>query len=270
MRLTEITTVEEGVKDWLGKAALATALTLSPAASAAANTTAGQTASQQASTSPQEAEKILMKTAQANGLHGAELAAFMAQCAHETLNFRHMSEIGGSLDFRKYDPASRKVLDRRKAKQLGNVKAGDGARYRGRGFIQLTGRDNYRRAGDALGLDLEKHPDLVERPSVAARVAIWFWKNRVQPDVDDFHNVQAVTQKINPGLHGLESRRDFFNDYRQKINQMFGKQKPTADKKTPPPAQPPVRSVSQPDTKPSKTGHNGWHSYNTKTGKWDY
>lgn len=229
MRLTEFanTTVDESVKDWLGRAALGAALTMTPSASAAP------------APSPDQAERVLMDIARTSGLKGAELAAFMSQCAHETLNFTHLKEIGGSLDFRKYDPGFKQ--GRQKAKVLGNVKAGDGARYKGRGFIQLTGRDNYHRAGEALGLPLEDKPELVEKPSIAARVAVWFWQNQVKPEVENFNDVRQVTKKINPGLHGLESRKSLFQDYKDKIAQLFNKKpenktepKPEQAKITPP------------------------------------
>lgn len=156
-------------------------------------------------------ESVLLKTAKASGITGAELAAFMAQCAHETMDFKSLKEFGGSLDFRKYDPK----YAPKKAKALGNKKVGDGARYKGRGYIQLTGRYNYKRAGEALGLPLEKHPELVEKPVVAAKVAVWFWQNRVQPKVDNFHDVNAVTKPINPSMNGLSDRKENFKTYMQ-------------------------------------------------------
>jgi len=165
-------------------------------------------------------ENLLTKTAIAAGIKGEELAQFLAQTAHETMNFQHMVEIGGSLDFRKYEPKFVKDKNGKlvnvnpKAKTLGNVKKGDGARYKGRGYIQLTGRYNYKRAGQALGLPLEAQPELVEKPEVAAKVAVWFWQSRVQPRVDDFYDTKAATKPINPGLKGLEDRKEKFKDFK--------------------------------------------------------
>lgn len=156
-------------------------------------------------------ENVLLQVAKSSGLQGAELAAFMAQCAHETLDFKSLKEFGGSLDFRKYDPK----YAPKKAKALGNKHVGDGARYKGRGFIQITGRYNYKIAGDALGIDLVKHPELLEKPEIAAKVSVWFWKHRVQPNVDNFKNTTDVTKQINPGMRGLEQRKDNFADYMQ-------------------------------------------------------
>ena len=149
-------------------------------------------------------EVYLKKAAQKAGIVGNELSAFLSQCAHETLDFKHMKEIGGSLDFRKYDPK----YAPKKAKALGNKQVGDGAKYKGRGYIQITGRYNYKKAGEALGLPLEQKPELVEKPEVAAKVAVWYWKNRVAPNVDSFKDTKAVTKTINPGLKHLDQRKD--------------------------------------------------------------
>ena len=156
-------------------------------------------------------EEVLRKTALKSGIKGTELAAFMAQCAHETMDFKRLTEFGGSLDFRKYDPK----YAPKKAKALGNVKPGDGAKYKGRGFIQITGRYNYKKAGEAVGLNLLKNPELAEKPEVAAKIAVWFWQHRVQANVNNFKDTSAVTKQINPGMRGLEDRKDNFNDYMQ-------------------------------------------------------
>jgi len=146
--------------------------------------------------------KALVNQARAAGMKGRQLSQFLAQCAHETLNFQYMEELGNEEYFKRYDIEH----NPKKANELGNIKPGDGYKYRGRGFIQLTGRDNYAKAGKAIGLPLEEHPELVERPDVAAKVAIWFWKNRVQPRVSDYSDTATVTKPINKGLKGLEDR----------------------------------------------------------------
>lgn len=157
------------------------------------------------------AEEALHKAAQAAGIRGTELAQFLAQCYHESAGFKHMREIGDPRYFLRYDPR----VDPAKARQLGNVKPGDGERYKGRGFIQITGRDNYRRAGEFLGLPLEQNPELASRPDVAARIAVWYWKQRVKPNVSNFNDTRAVTRQINPNLRGLEDRHENFKDYKQ-------------------------------------------------------
>jgi predicted chitinase len=149
-------------------------------------------------------EVYLKKAAEKAGIEGQELIAFLSQCAHETLDFKHMKEIGGSLDFRKYDPK----YAPKKAKALGNTKPGDGAKYKGRGYIQLTGKYNYKKAGEALGLPLEQKPELLEKPEIAAKAAVWYWKNRVAPKVDNFKDTTGVTKTINPGMKHLDQRKD--------------------------------------------------------------
>ena len=214
--------VDEGWKDIAAAGALATGLAFGHAGDAEAKPKNHErpAVTQQAKApakkvSPAEAEAILRKVATKAGIQGTELAQFMAQCQHETLNFTKMKEIGGSLDFKKYDPKHAP----RKAKILGNTKAGDGSRYAGRGFIQLTGRDNYKKAGDALGLPLEKHPEMVENPMTAAKVAVWYWKNRVQAKVANFNDTAEVTKHINPALRGLDSRQTAFKDYKLQVAQ---------------------------------------------------
>jgi len=157
-------------------------------------------------------EKVLVVIAQQAGIVGTELKQFLAQCAHETANFTTLREIGNATYFaKKYD----KQYNPARAKILGNVKPGDGIRYKGRGFIQLTGRYNYKKAGESLGLPLEQQPELVEQPGIAAKVAVWFWGNRVKPNVSDFSNVPQATRPINPALKGLQNRQQHYNTYNQ-------------------------------------------------------
>jgi len=157
----------------------------------------------------------LRKEAKLAGIRGIQLAQFLGQCAHETQDFVTLKEFGGKLDFEKYDPK----FNPEKAKLLGNTHPGDGVRYHGRGFIQLTGRENYRKVGNAIGLPLEEKPELAERPDVAAKVAVWYWQNRVAPRVKNFSDTQASTRPINAGLHGIEDRVIKFNAIMQIIQQ---------------------------------------------------
>ena len=97
-------------------------------------------------------------------------AAFLAQLAHESGEFRFMEEIWGPTDAqRRYEPPA--TL----ATRLGNTQAGDGKRYKGRGPIQITGRFNYKKYGDLLGLDLVGQPEQAARPDVAFAVAGLYW-----------------------------------------------------------------------------------------------
>jgi predicted chitinase len=156
-------------------------------------------------------EILLQKTAMHYGLRGVELAQFLAQTKHESADFSRMKEIGGTQYFtRRYDPKHSPD----KARILGNTQPGDGARYHGRGYIQITGRENYRRAGQALGLPLEKQPELAAKPDVAAKIAIWYWNTRVKPNVKNFADTALVTKFINPAMRGLQDRHANFLDYK--------------------------------------------------------
>jgi len=156
----------------------------------------------------------LIKAAQSAGMKGVELAQFLAQMEHESWDFEKMVEVPSNKNyFKKYDPKHAP----RQAKALGNRLPGDGERYRGRGYIQLTGRSNYQMASDALGIDLINKPQLAARPDVAAQVAVWYWSSRVRPNVRDFNDTAAVTKYINPGLRGLQDRHQNFKSYMQNI-----------------------------------------------------
>ena len=163
------------------------------------------------SNNPQE-ETLMQKTARGAGIVGTELAQLMGQTKHESWNFSRLKEKSMGKDYfaRKYDPA----YAPRTAKILGNKHPGDGEKYHGRGFIQLTGRDNYRMAQTALNIPLLQQPELAERPDVAAKIAVWYWQTRVKPGINNFNDTKAVTQKINPAGKGLEDRHANFVDYK--------------------------------------------------------
>lgn len=156
-------------------------------------------------------EKKLADAAIKNGITGIELAAFLAQMKHESLNYSKMEEVpkGKHYFHKKYDIK----FSPRIAKILGNKRVGDGEKYKGRGLIQLTGKYNYDIAGKALNLPLVEKPELAARPDIAIQIAIWYWKSRVQPYVDNFKDTREVTRKINSGLEGLDNRHKNFVDY---------------------------------------------------------
>jgi putative chitinase len=156
-------------------------------------------------------EKQLKETAaKAAGLRGSELAQFMAQTRHESWDFSKMKEVGNKQRFAKYEQP-------RLAKQLGNKVKGDGERFKGRGFIQLTGRDNYTRASKQIFGDdrLVKNPDLASRLDVGAQIALWFWKNQVRPNVSNFNNTTEVVKAINAAepMHVVQQRHNKFKEY---------------------------------------------------------
>jgi putative chitinase len=103
------------------------------------------------------------------------------------------------------------------AKRLGNKVKGDGELFKGRGFIQLTGRDNYTRASQQIFGDdrLVKNPDLASKLDVGAKIALWFWKNQVRPAVKDFNNTTEVVNAINSGepKEVIKKRHTKFKEY---------------------------------------------------------
>jgi putative chitinase len=87
----------------------------------------------------------------------------------------------------------------------------EGSLYKGRGLIQLTGKDNYAMCGDALGEDFIHSPDLVLAPKYAALSAAWFWNKRGLNKEADAKDYTGMTKKINGGVIGLEDRIKHIN-----------------------------------------------------------
>lgn len=124
-------------------------------------------------------------------------AAFLAQIGHESGHLRYLKEIWGPTDVQKrYEGRA----------DLGNTNPGDGSRFRGRGYLQTTGRANYAKTGAALGVDLEQSPELLEQPEWAIRSAGWFWKEHGLNELADAGNFEKITRRINGGLNGYAER----------------------------------------------------------------
>lgn len=149
---------------------------------------------------------------------------------------------------RKYERNPEKLANYVYGGRMGNVNPGDGYRYRGRGYIQLTGRDAYREVGQIAGLDLENDPDLAGKPENAVRIACAFWSwKKLNPDCDagDF---TTVTRKINGGTNGLTDRLDWLSKVQKALTT-----KP-ATPTTPAPVTPPAVTVD-PKPKPQPQPH---------------
>lgn len=127
----------------------------------------------------------------------ARQAAFIAQIGHESGRLVYVRELWGPT------PSQEGYEGRA---DLGNVQKGDGFKYRGRGLIQVTGRNNYQRCGNALGLDLVNSPELLEQPSNAALSAAWFWNIHGLNELADIGDFNTITRRINGGLNGLQDR----------------------------------------------------------------
>lgn len=135
------------------------------------------------------------------------MAAFIAQVGHESGQFRYVRELGGDQYLSKYDTGTL-------AKRLGNTPEadGDGQKYRGRGLIQITGRDNYLACSKALFGDdrLLRTPELLEQAEWACKSAAWFWNSRNLNALADVGHFNTITRRINGGLNGLAERRAFY------------------------------------------------------------
>ena len=141
------------------------------------------------------------------------MAHFLAQIAHESNELRNVKEIGSPSYFEKYDTGKLK-------KMLGNLKPGDGYKYRGRGLIQITGRANYmayQNSPHCKG-DIITHPELLEKPLGAVKSAMWFWETHGLNELADKDSVLAVTRRINGGTNGLESRKIYLARAKEALN----------------------------------------------------
>jgi len=151
-------------------------------------------------------------------------AAFIGQCGHECGNFRVLKE---NLNYRaatlmklwpkrfptleianQYAGQPSKIANKVYCDRMGNRNeaSGDGARFIGRGCIQLTGSSNYYNAGKALGVDFWADPDLVATPKYAALTAGWFWSTHKCNEVAQAQEWGRLTKIINGGTIGLQDR----------------------------------------------------------------
>jgi putative chitinase len=119
-------------------------------------------------------------------------AHFLAQIIHESGSFNYTVELDSGMAY-EYRA------------DLGNTQKGDGPLYKGRGFIQLTGRANYAHYGLFVHDDLINHPDLVAT-KYPADVSGWFWASHSLNALADADNVNAITRMINGGYNGLQDR----------------------------------------------------------------
>jgi putative chitinase len=154
----------------------------------------------------------------------SRIAAFIAQCGHESGGWRVFSEnlnytakslnavfpkyfIKAGKDATQYAKQPEKIANVVYAGRMGNTAPGDGYKYRGRGPIQLTGKDNYAAFSKAMGVDAINNPDLVSTDKkVALMSAIWFWNKSSLNALADKGDIKTMTKRINGGYIGLEDR----------------------------------------------------------------
>lgn len=153
-------------------------------------------------------------------------ACFLGQCMHESGGFKFLREnlnysakaLMATWPSRFPDLATATAFERQPEKiankvyggRMGNTEDGDGAKYIGRGLIQLTGKDNYAAASEALGEDLVSNPHLVEEPRVAALTAGWFWNKKGLNALADLNpmDIATMTKRINGGNLGIADREE--------------------------------------------------------------
>ena len=149
-------------------------------------------------------------------------ACFIGQCMHESGGFKFLKE---NLNYsakalmntwpsrfpdmdtaEKFERQPEKIANKVYSGRMGNTEDGDGAKYIGRGLIQLTGKDNYRAFGEAIGEDLVSNPQLVEEPRYAALSAGWFWNRKQLNLLADSMDIDTMTKRINGGNIGIQDR----------------------------------------------------------------
>lgn len=164
----------------------------------------------------------------------AQQASWIGQCGHECGNFRIMEE---NLNYRAptllklfpktpkrqwgftpeeaaaYEKQPQRIANRIYSNRMGNrdEASGDGWRFRGSGFLQLTGHSNFYHAGQALGVDFVMQPELVRTPMYAAQTAGWFWQTHKLNQYADKGDFLTMTKRINGGTIGLEDRIKHIN-----------------------------------------------------------
>jgi putative chitinase len=148
-----------------------------------------------------------------------EIDDFLGQILHESGMLEHLEEnlnySAGALMRTwptRFDSDTSQSHARQPAKiankvyggRLGNDEPGDGWKYRGRGLLQVTGKDNYKAVGDVLGIDLVNNPDMLAQPEWALKSAIAWWNKNI-PDAI-IGNTALVSRRVNGGTIGLDHR----------------------------------------------------------------
>ena len=149
-------------------------------------------------------------------------AHFIGQAAHESNWFRNLEEnlnysanglisIWGSrfpdmAIAEQYARNPQKIANKVYGGRFGNTEDGDGWKYHGRGIFQLTFKDNYKRCGDALGIDLTASPELLLTEKYACLSAGWYWNKKGLNELADANDYEGITKRINGGMTGAMDR----------------------------------------------------------------
>ena len=157
------------------------------------------------------------------------IAGFVAQCGHESQNFKTLEEnlnysadglnkifpkyfIKAGRDAQAYHRQPEKIANIVYADRMGNgnTSSGEGYKFRGRGVIQLTGKDNYSRFAKHVGKSLDETIEYLKSKQGALESACWFWKTNGLNEIADSGDIVVMTKKINGGTIGLEDRKKHY------------------------------------------------------------
>lgn len=167
------------------------------------------------------------------------IAGFMSQCSYESSDFKTLQEnlnyswqrlrvvfpryFKTDAEAQKYHRNPEAIAnvvydDKNRTNKIGNTQPGDGWRFRGRGIIQLTGRWNYAKFGEYVGMTAEEAADYVSTKKGALESACWFWSVNGINKHADANNVPAMTKAVNGGDHGLAERTKRYNAAKAILN----------------------------------------------------
>lgn len=158
------------------------------------------------------------------------MSMFLAQTGHESgeltaieenLNYRPerlkavFPKYFANVDVNNYGRNPAKIANRVYANRMGNgdEASGDGYKYRGRGLIQLTGKNNYQRFASSISKSLDDTVAYLSTVEGACDSAGWFWSSNNLNDPSDIEDIETVTRKINGGLNGLDHRTALYNEF---------------------------------------------------------
>lgn len=178
-----------------------------PTAESGAVPTNGNPTSQPLSKNAKQNEAYLQSILiQAGYTDPIKLAAVMAQCKVESDNFRALREYASGAEYEG-------------RKDLGNTQPGDGVKYKGRGFIQCTGRDNYASMSKFFKQDFVNQPERVETVEWAAKSVTWFFDvyKKGRTTTVNWDDCVAVTKIVNGGTNGLAKRQQYYAEYKAKF-----------------------------------------------------
>lgn len=128
---------------------------------------------------------------------------YLAQVFHESFKLYYTEEIASGANYEG-------------RKDLGNIYKGDGVRFKGRGFLQITGRANYQayaNSGYCVG-DLMRHPEWLAQSPGNQKASMWFWKTHGLNELADKDNVEAVTKRVNGGYNELSQRKYYYRRFK--------------------------------------------------------